>query len=137
MASQPFIVRGRHRTPTILQMEAVECGAAALAIILAYYKRYVPIEILRVDCGVSRDGSNAASMLVAARQYGLEPKGFRIEDLSEFETLPLPAIIHWNLNHFLVLEGFGKDCVYLNDPAEGPRTCSYEEFNQSFSGIVI
>lgn len=124
------------RVPTILQMEAVECGAASLAMIFAYYKKYLPLEQLRVDCGVTRDGVKASSILKAARRYGFEAKGFRKEP-QDLRNMPLPAIIHWNFNHFVVLEAFHKDQVYINDPGSGPKIISEEEFDLSFTGVVL
>ena len=132
------------KTPTVFQMEATECGAASLSMIFSYYGKHLPLEQMRIEVGVSRDGCNAGNMMRAAKKHGLECKGFRKEPdaLREFE---MPCIIHWNFNHFVVLEGFKtkgsgdrkKEYVFLNDPAVGRRKLTIEEFDEGFTGIVL
>lgn len=125
----------RVRTPTVLQMEASECGAASLGIILGYYSKYIPLEELRVACGVSRDGTNAWYIREAGKRLGLIAKAKRASN--DLDGLSVPLIAFWENNHFLVVEGKGQGFVYLNDPATGPRTVSQRDFERSFSKIVL
>lgn len=124
------------KVPVMMQMEASECGAASLGMILAYYGKWLPLEQVRADCGVSRDGSTAKNILRAARAYGLKAQGYRMEPAS-LRDIVLPAIIHWNFNHFVVLNGFKKDRAIINDPARGTVEVTAEEFDRAFTGIVL
>ena len=124
------------RTPTVLQMEAAECGAAALAIILEFHGRYVPLDVLRVDCGVSRDGSNAFYIKEAAKKHGLDCKAIRKPADGLFTREP-PFAVFWEWNHFLVVEGSRRGKAFINDPASGRRTIGFDEFERGYSGIAL
>jgi len=131
------ITQGVAKVPVVMQMEALECGAASLTMILSYYDKWIPLEQVREDCGVSRDGSKAGNIAKAARSYGLQAKGYRyeVEGLKKHATYP--CIIHWNFNHFVVLKGFKNGKAYLNDPARGDVAVSEQEFDESFTGVCI
>ena len=131
------VKKGVAKVPVIMQMEALECGAACLTMVLAYYDKWVPLERVRVDCGVSRDGSNAGNVLKAARFYGLEADGYKLEVQTLMEHATFPCIIHWNFNHFVVLDGFKGKKAILNDPARGRVEVTMEEFDESFTGICL
>ncbi|MFG3116176.1 NHLP family bacteriocin export ABC transporter peptidase/permease/ATPase subunit [Streptomyces sp. NPDC048197] len=128
------------RTPTVLQMEAVECGAASLAMVLAHYGRHVPLEELRIACGVSRDGSRASNLLKAARSYGLQAKGMQMETAALAEV-QAPAILFWEFNHYVVYDGMGRRMgrrgVHINDPDKGRRFVPTEDFDTSFTGVAL
>ncbi len=128
--------RRRIRTPTMLQLEAVECGAVALGIVLGHFGRWVPLEELRASCGVSRDGSRASNLAAAARQYGCDVDAFRMEP-AHLAEMAMPLIAHWGMNHFVVIEGISARHAYINDPASGPRRITMEELGQQFTGIVL
>lgn len=131
------LTNGAAKVPMVMQMEALECGAASLTMILAYYGKWIPLEQVRADCGVSRDGSNAKNVLKAARSYGLIAKGYRYEPSELKKNGKFPCIIHWNFNHFLVLCGFRGKKAVLNDPAKGTYSVSMETFDKSFTGICL
>ncbi|MCR5833984.1 MAG: NHLP family bacteriocin export ABC transporter peptidase/permease/ATPase subunit [Selenomonadaceae bacterium] len=129
--------KNRVKVPTVLQMEATECGAASLSMILSHYNLWIPLEKLRQECGVNRDGSKASCVIRAARNRGCDANGYRwsADRLKELMTFPL--IIHWEFNHFVVLEGIDGDTVYLNDPAMGRRTVKWEDFRTSYTGVAL
>ena len=131
------VTKGIAKVPVIMQMEALECGAACLTMVLAYYQKWIPLEQVRVDCGVSRDGSNALNVLKAARSYGLEASGYRMEPEMLREEGSFPCVVHWNFNHFVVLCGFKGNHAYLNDPARGNVKITIEEFDRSFTGVCL
>ena len=129
--------KGVARVPIIMQLEALECGAASLAMIMAYYDKWVPLEQVRVDCGVSRDGSNAKNITKAAKNYGFKTKGYALTREKLVEKVKFPCIIHWNKAHFVVLCGFKGKKAIINDPAKGLVKVPFEQFDKSFTGIVI
>ena len=124
------------KVPVVMQMEALECGAASLCMVLAYYGKWLPLEQVRADCGVSRDGSSAKNVLKAARSYGLKAQGYRYEPEQLRRQARFPCIIHWNFNHFVVLGGFHKNRDRLNDPARGAETETLEEYDKACTRIV-
>lgn len=131
------LAKGVAKVPVVMQMEALECGAASLAMVCAYYDKWIPLEQIRLDCGVSRDGANAKNLLVAARSYGFTAKGYRYEPEDLRRLGKFPCIIHWNFNHFVVLDGFRGNKAYLNDPAKGSYSVSMEAFDNAFTGICL
>ncbi|MDO4748207.1 MAG: NHLP family bacteriocin export ABC transporter peptidase/permease/ATPase subunit [Eubacteriales bacterium] len=141
MAKQKKVVqpvtKGYAKVPVIMQMEALECGAASLSMILAYYGKWLPLEQVRTDCGVSRDGSSAKNVLIAARSYGMQAKAFTFDTANLKAKGVFPCIIHWNFNHFVVLDGFTKDKAIINDPAKGSIKVGMDEFDKSFTGICL
>ena len=131
------VSNGVAKVPVVMQMEALECGAACLSMILAYYGRWVALEQMRLDCGVSRDGSNAKNILKAARKYGLAANGYRLELDALREKGMFPCIIHWDYNHFIVLCGFKGNKAYVNDPSRGSVAMPIEDFAKGFTGIAL
>ncbi len=131
------LTKGVAKVPVVMQMEALECGAASLAMVCAYYGKWIPLEQIRVDCGVSRDGANAKNLLIAARSYGFTAKGYRYEPDDLKKKGRFPCIIHWNFNHFVVLNGFRGKKAFINDPAKGTYAVSMEIFDKSFTGICL
>lgn len=134
---KPTLSKGVARVPVVMQLEALECGAASLTMLMAYYGKWVPLEEVRLACGVSRDGSNAKNLYLAAQHYGFNVKAMRMTPESLQTKGQFPCIIHWNMNHFVVLDGFRGKYAYLNDPARGTVKVTMEEFDSSFTGIVL
>lgn len=128
--------RFRRSTPSVLQMEVTECGAASLGMVLASYGKFVPLEDLRISCGVARDGSTAKNIMAAARGYGLTAKAYKREP-DQLRSMTFPLIVHWRFYHFLVVEGWYPGGWYLNDPAMGPRRCDDREFDECFTGVTL
>ena len=131
------VTRGVAKVPVILQLEALECGAACLAMVMAYYGKWVPLEQARIDCGVSRDGSKAKNIYKAALHYGFDVKAYSMSPESLKSEGTFPCIIHWNMNHFVVLNGFKGKYVYINDPARGTVKITWDEFDKAFTGVVL
>ena len=125
------------KVPVVMQLEALECGAASLAMVMHYYRKFIPLEQARGDCGVSRDGANAKNIILAARSYGMDAKGWRVEVEDLMKEGPFPCIIHWGFNHFVVLCGFHRGKPVLNDPARGRVEVSMEEFDREYTGVMI
>ena len=134
---KPTITKGVAKVPVVMQLEALECGAASLAMVMAYYGKWIPLEQVRVDCGVSRDGSKAKNIYLAAQHYGFDVKAYSLNPEDLRNEGKFPCIIHWNMNHFVVLNGFRGNKVYINDPARGTVKITWEEFDKAFTGIVL
>ena len=134
---KPTLTKGVARVPVVMQLEALECGAAALCMVMAYYGKWVPLEQVRQDCGVSRDGSKAKNIYIAAENYGFNVNAYSMSPEAIRSEGKFPCIIHWNMNHFVVLNGFRGDNAYINDPARGTVKVSWKEFDESFTGVVL
>ena len=131
------ITKGAAKVPVVMQLEALECGAASLTMVMAYYRKWVPLEQVRSDCGVSRDGSKASNIYWAAKAYGFDAKAFRLSPEGLRTKGQFPCIIHWGFDHFVVLDGFKGKYAHINDPARGFVKVDPEEFDREFTGIVI
>ncbi len=124
------------KTPTVFQMEAAECGAASLSMVLGYFGKFIPLEQMRIETGVSRDGCSANNIVKAAQKHGLEVHAYR-KSVKNLLKLQAPCIIHWNFNHFVVWEGKKGGAYYINDPAVGRRKLTYEDIDDCFTGVVL
>ena len=134
---KPTITKGTAKVPVVMQLEALECGAASLTMVMAYYDKWIPLEQVRADCGVSRDGSNAKNIALAAQRYGFKVSAFKRSPKTIREKGQFPCIIHWNFNHFVVLNGFKGKYAYINDPAKGYVKIPMEDFDKAFTGVTI
>ena len=128
--------RKRRRVPEIRQVTAVECGAACIAMILNYYGYATGVTEVLERCGVGRDGLTALEIVKSARLYGLRVRAVSVE-LEEFRFVTLPAIVHWEFNHFLIVERWSRSRVEVVDPAYGRRTLTPAEFDEGFTGVAI
>ncbi len=131
------VKNGAVKVPVIMQLEALECGAASLAMVMAYYNKWIPLEQVRSDCGVSRDGSNAKNIYRAAESCGMQVKAFRKSPETIRKSGQFPCIIHWNFNHFVVLCSFKGKYACINDPARGFVKVAPEEFDKAFTGVTL
>ena len=131
------LTKGVARVPVVMQLETLECGAASLTMIMHYYRKWIPLEQARVDCGVSLDGSSAKNILIAARSYGMKAQAWRLDPEALLEEGPFPCIVHWGFNHFVVLCGFKGKRAVLNDPARGHVVVDWEEFDREFTGVCL
>ena len=131
------VKEGVAKVPVVMQMEALECGAASLAMIMAYYGKWVPLEQVREDCAVSRDGAKAGNIARAARTYGFKAVGYRFEPEELKARATFPCIVHWEFNHFVVVCGFRRGKVYINDPARGDVVISEQAFDEGFTGVCV
>ena len=134
---KPTITKGTAKVPVVMQLEALECGAASLTMVMAYYDKWIPLEQVRADCGVSRDGSNAKNIALAASRYGFKVSAFKRSPKTIREKGQFPCIIHWNFNHFVVLNGFKGKYACINDPAKGYVKIPMEDFDKAFTGVTI
>ena len=135
--NQKPVTEGRVKVPVIMQLEAMECGAASLCMVLAYYDKWVPLEQMRKDCGISRDGSKMSNIMKAANAYGMVTHAYSRTTEKLRESGTFPCILYWEFNHFVVCDGFRGDQVYLNDPARGDIHMPVEMFDESYTGVCL
>ncbi|MBR3015818.1 MAG: hypothetical protein IKH57_01860 [Clostridia bacterium] len=129
--------KGVAKVPVVMQMEALECGAACLAMVMAYYRKWVPLEQVRVDCGMSRDGSKAKNIVLAAPNHGFEVSAYSISSGALRKDAVCPCIIHWNFNHFVVLCGVKGDQAIISAPARGTVKVTKEQLDEAFTGVYL